>query len=280
MQTPLNYSQDHEFSRLIRRDVPIDLHRVAFELARDEYPELDLEHLMGWFDRVADEIRPRLRTSVTTIESLLLMIEELAGERGFYGTSEAFRDPRCSYLNRVIETGRGLPITLSLVYMGVADRLGISLQGVALPLHFVCRLETARGPLFVDAFTNGKILTESQCVEWLRRTCDLPHDLVERSLGPAEPRTIVLRLLNNLKLMYAQREAWKSLWNVQSRLCALQVGSWQERRDLGMVSVQANRPGLAIELLTDCLKSCQDPGDKHAMQHALDRAHTLLAMTN
>ena len=274
------YSQDCEFSRLIRREEPIDLQRLALELARDEYPDLQIDPLMDWFDRVAAEIKPKLRPSLSEIESLLVVIEELAGVRGFYGTSEAFRDPRCSYLNRVIETGRGLPITLSLVYMGVAQRLGIELQGVALPLHFVCRLDTSRGPLFIDAFTNGKILTETQCVEWLKRTCDLSEDLIERSMSPAEPRAIVLRMLNNLKVMYAQREAWKSLWHVQCRLCELQIGSWQERRDFGMVSLQANRPGLAVELLTDCLKSCQDEHDQDAMQHALERAQNLLTTMN
>lgn len=275
-----DYSDDLEFSRLIRREDGIDLQRLALEMARDEYPELELERLLSWFDRIAAEIKPKLRVTFSVTESLLVMIEHLAGERGFYGTSAAFRDPRCSYLNRVIETGRGLPITLSLVYMGVAERLGLELKGVALPLHFVCRMETSRGPLFIDAFTNGNILTEKQCVEWLKRTCDLSEDVIQRSLGPAEPRTIVLRMLNNLKVMYAQQEAWKSLWNVQNRLCALQTGNWQERRDLGMVSVQANRPGLAVELLTDCLKSCQNETDQHAMEHALQRAQSLLTTMN
>jgi regulator of sirC expression with transglutaminase-like and TPR domain len=280
MTNTKDYSEDREFSRLIRREDRIDLQRLSLEMARDEYPELDLERLLSWFDQVAAEIKPKIRVTFSVIESLLVMIEHLAGERSLYGTSAAFRDPRCSYLNRVIETGRGLPITLSLVYMGVAERLGLELKGVALPLHFVCRMDTSRGPLFIDAFTNGNILTEKQCVEWLKRTCDLSEDVIQRSLGPAEPRTIVLRMLNNLKVMYAQQEAWKSLWNVQNRLCALQAGDWQERRDLGMVSVQANRPGLAVELLTDCLKSCQNETDQHAMEHALQRAQSLLTTMN
>jgi regulator of sirC expression with transglutaminase-like and TPR domain len=214
------------------------------------------------------------------LEVLTLLSHELAEVRGFFGTSEAFRDARCSYLNRVIDTGRGLPITLSLVYLGVAKRLGIELAGVASPMHFVCRLETMEGPYYLDAFTHGRILTEQETLSWLKRVSELSEEIIQRSLVPAEPRLIVMRMLTNLKSLYAQHENWKSLWKVQKRLCALQPGSLQERRDLGMVSLQAGRPGMAVELLSDCLKMCQDETDRQAMEHAIENARLLLASMN
>ncbi len=275
-----DYATDVEFTRLIRREPSIDVQRAALELARDEYPEIEIPRYLAWFDEVADALRPRLWRADGEREILELLVGELCRERGLYGTSESFRDPRCSYLNRVIETGRGLPITLSLVYMGIARRLGVELHGVASPMHFVCRIESHAGPLFLDAFTKGRILTEDECLEWLARVSQFDEDLIQRSLGPTDSRSIVLRMLTNLKALYAQLEKWTSLWKVQHRLCALLPGNWQERRDLGMVSVQAQRPGLAVKLLSECLKSCPEEDDRAAIEHALEQANTLLAGLN
>ena len=147
-------------------------------------------------------------------------------------------------------------------------------------MHFVCRLETIEGPFYLDAFTHGRILSEEECLDWLKRVSELPEDIILRSLVPAEPRLIVMRMLTNLKSLYAQHENWKSLWKVQNRLCAMQPGNLQELRDLGIVSLQAGRPGMAVELLNDCLKTCQDENDRQEMEHAIENARLLLASMN
>jgi len=280
MTTEPDYSSEPEFSHLLTRSAGVDLQRVALELAVDEYPELDIEYYLHWMDEVAAALKPRTSTCQTELEVLKLLSRELAEERGFFGTSEAFRDARCSYLNRVIDTGRGLPITLSLVYLGIAKRLGIELAGIASPMHFVCRLETVEGPYYLDAFTHGRILTEAECLDWLKRVSQLSEDIIRRSLVPADPRLIVMRMLTNLKSLYAQHENWKSLWKVQKRLCALQPGNVHELRDLGTISLQAGRPGMAVELLSDCLKVCQDENDRQAMEHVISNARLMLASMN
>lgn len=280
MKTEPDYSSEPDFSLLIHRSADVDLQRAALELAVDEYPDLDIGYYLNWMDDVAAALKPRAATCQTDLDVLRLLSRELAEERGFFGNSEAFRDARCSYLNRVIDTGRGLPITLSLVYLGVADRLGLELAGVASPMHFVCRLETAQGPYYLDAFTHGRILTEQECLAWLNRVSQLPEEIILQSLVPAEPRLIIMRMLTNLKSLYAQHENWKSLWKVQHRLCALQPGNRHELRDLGMVSLHAGRPGMAVQLLTDCLRSCEDENDRQAMEHAVARAQAHLASMN
>ena len=280
MPTEPDYSRETEFSKLLTRATDIDLQRVALEIAWDEYPELDVEEYLGWFDEVATLLKPRISTCPTELDVLKLICQELSEERGFSGNSEAFRDTRCSYLNRVIDTGRGLPITLSLVYMGIAQRLGINLQGVASPMHFVCQLQTLHGPVYLDAFTKGRILSEEECLDWLKRVSELPEDVILRSLVPTDSRLIVMRMLNNLKSLFAQHENWRSLWKVQHRLSAMQPGNWHEQRDLGMVSLQAGRPGRAVEILNACLQTCQDENDRDAMQHAIGQARSLLAGMN
>ncbi|MBD3675818.1 MAG: hypothetical protein HUJ26_20105 [Planctomycetaceae bacterium] len=280
MTSEPDYSLELQFSRLIKREQDVDLQRVALEIARDEYPELDVESYLTWFDEVADSLKPVVMRCPTELGALKLICEELAGNRGFTGNSEAFRDTRCSYLNRVIDTGRGLPITLSLVYMGIARRLGIELHGVASPMHFVCQLQTLDGPVYLDAFSKGRILTEEQCLEWLRRVSQLPEEMIRSSLVPTDARLIVMRMLNNLKSLYAQHENWRSLWKVQHRLTAMQPGNCQEQKDLGMVSLQAGRPGLAVELLSRCLQTCNEEHEQQAMEHAIEQARSLLAAMN
>lgn len=275
-----DYTSETQFSNLLKRADSIDLQRVALEIARDEYPELDVEQYLRWFDDVAATLKPLVSTCPTELDVLKLICGELVENRGFTGNSEAFRDTRCSYLNRVIDTGRGLPITLSIVYMGVAQRLGIDLHGVASPMHFVCQLQTFQGSVYLDAFTNGRILTEEECLDWLKRVSELPEDVIRRSLVPTDSRLIVMRMLNNLKSLYAQHENWKSLWKVQHRLSVIQPGNWQEQRDLGMVSLQAGRPGFAVEVLNRCLQTCNDQHERQAMEHAIDQARSLLAGMN
>lgn len=280
MPTEPDYSSEVQFSNLLKRVDNIDLQRVALEIARDEYPELDVDAYLQWFDDVADSLKPLVSTCPTELDVLRLICRELVENRGFTGNSEAFRDTRCSYLNRVIDTGRGLPITLSIVYMGIAQRLGIELNGVASPMHFVCQLQTFQGPVYLDAFTKGRILSEEECLDWLKRVSQLPEDLIRSSLVPTDSRLIVMRMLNNLKSLYAQHENWQSLWKVQHRLSTMQPGNWQEQRDLGMVSLQAGRPGLAVELLNRCLQTCQDEHERQAMEHAIDQARSILAGMN
>jgi regulator of sirC expression with transglutaminase-like and TPR domain len=275
-----DYSRETQFSNLLNRTPDVDLQRVALEIARDEYPELEIDEYLSWFDEVAASLKPRVSTCPTELDVLKMICQELVEERGFSGNAEAFRDTRCSYLNRVIDTGRGLPITLSLVYMGIAQRLGIQLLGVASPMHFVCQLQTLQGPVYLDAFTSGRILREEECLEWLRRVSELPEDVIRRSLVPTDSRLIVMRMLNNLKSLFAQHENWSSLWKVQHRLTAMQPGNWQEQRDLGMVSLQAGRPGMAVEILNSCLQTCQDQSDRDAMSHAIDQARSLLTGMN
>jgi len=275
-----DYHSESQFSSLLKRADDIDLQLVSLEIARDEYPELEIEVYLKWFDDLAAELKPRVSNCPTELDVLKLISEELVENRGFTGNAEAFRDTRCSYLNRVIDTGRGLPITLSIVYMGVAQRLGIQLHGIASPMHFVCQLQTFQGPVYLDAFTNGRILSETECLDWLKRVSELPEEVILRSLVPTDPRLIVMRMLNNLKSLYAQHENWRSLWKVQHRLAAMQPGNWQEQRDLGMVSLQAGRPGMAVQLLGSCLQNCQNQTDRDAMEHAIEQARALLASMN
>ena len=256
MFTGSQYGCDTEFFKLMMRHADVDLTLVALELARDAYPGLDFQPTLDWIDARAAE----LSGAVARADSDLCLLQEIAeclsGEHGICGDRESYDRPESSYLHRVIETRRGIPISLSVVYMAVAERLGVELRGVAAPLHFLTRFDSPRGPLFVDAFGRGRVLNYGECLGWLERISRMPKERLALSLEPVGPRPIIIRMLNNLKALYVRLENWTAAWHVQHRLAALQPASYPERRDLALISLRANRPGTAIDLLQCCLKTC------------------------
>ena len=273
------FHNDTEFRKLLVRDSNVDLTVLALELARDGQPKLDFGHTLEWISRRADEVRSHLVRARNDRAMLRELSRCLSGTHGLHGDKEAFQRSESSYINRVIETGVGIPISLSLVYVAVAQRAGVDLEGVAAPMHFLSRLETVEGPLFVDAFHQGEVLTYDECCTWLETLSGLAPEDIENSLEPAPPREVVVRMLNNLKALQVKQEQWDQVWHVQRRLAALHPGSFDQRRDLALVALKSNRPGPAIDLLEGCLKTCTAQ-DRPVLQGHLIAAERLLADWN
>jgi regulator of sirC expression with transglutaminase-like and TPR domain len=152
MMIEADFSQDPEFSKLLSRRQDVDLTRAALELARDAQPKLDFEHTISWIGKRAEELHTHIIRVRSDREILRELVRCLAGTHGLHGDKQAFQRAECSYINRVIETGVGIPISLSVVYVAVAQAAGLELTGVAAPMHFLTRFDTVQGPLFVDAF--------------------------------------------------------------------------------------------------------------------------------
>ena len=250
-----NYARDTEFKKLIVRQSDVDLTRVALELARDAYPGLDLDESCEWIKARAEELRPGLAVR-SELETLAALSACLSDRYGLTGSPEAYEDPDSSFLNRVIETGQGIPISLSVIYMAVAEELDLPLLGASAPMHFLTRLETSQGTMFVDAYAGGRVLTLLECLDWLKGLTNLSERRLIEALEPVGPRAIIVRMLNNLKVLYAKNENWPAAWKVQHRLSALQRSSYNERRDLGIISLHAGRLSLAVDVLNACLQKC------------------------
>jgi regulator of sirC expression with transglutaminase-like and TPR domain len=280
MTLNLDFSEDVEFSRLLARQADIDVTLVALELARDAYPELNFAHTLHWIAKRGRElIRPATRCR-SERELLKEITRCLAGTHGLHGDREAFQRPESSYLHRVIETGVGIPISLSLVYTAVAQHAGIDLVGVAAPMHFLARYDGAGDTLFLDAFHQGRLMTYDRCVRWLEQLTDLTRDEIEPMLEPAPPHDIAVRMLNNLKALHVQRDAWEDAWRVQRRLSALHPTAFDQRRDLALIALKSNRAGLAIDLLERCLRDCPEDQDRTILIQHLRAAEQLLSAWN
>ncbi len=274
-----SFDCDSEFMKLLCRREDVDLAVAALEIARDNQPGLDFGPTLEWIEDRSRELVMPLAMASNERDLLNALVHGLAEVHGLYGDDAHYDSPDSSYLNRVVETKRGLPIALSIVYVAVAARAGVELTGVCSPMHFLVRYESIEGPLFLDPYNHGRILEKDECVHWLSGWTGVTTPVVERALEPADTRTIVTRLLNNLKGRFVRDENWQAAWNVQHRLTVLNPSVYRERLDLARIAVRARKPGAAVELLQCCLKSCPAE-DKTMLEAELLEASRLLASCN
>lgn len=275
----LQFKQDQEFTKLLHHDNYIDLTTAALELARDDQPDLEFEPVIIWIRSRACELSGRVALANDDRSLVQCFVDCLAKQHGLLGTTTSYHQPEGSYLNRVIESKQGLPISLSLIYMAVGKELGIDIQGVAAPIQFLVRYESQTGPLFIDPYAKGAIFNEQECIGRLAELGDFDRNQLSRLLMPASHREIIVRMLMNLKRIHEEQEDYQKAWNVQRRLFALSPLSNTHKKDLAALSFKTRQLSLAVELLESCLKSC--PISEQAdIKLMLQKAHTELAKWN
>jgi len=221
------------------------LARAALVIARLEYPRLDptpfLDRLESLGARAAERM---LGTDPTARVAGLNAV--LFEEEAFAGNSDRYDDPRNSCLNMVLDRRTGIPITLSLVYMDVARRAGLHLEGVNFPGHFLVRYPGDLGrDLIIDPFHAGAVLSEQDC----RRLLDNARSDVafKRSLlAPASPVRIAIRILTNLKRLYVGMRSFPQARAATDLLIALSPASADDLRDRGLLAYQLNDYAAAL----------------------------------
>ncbi|MBI3812079.1 MAG: hypothetical protein HY283_07730 [Nitrospirae bacterium] len=184
-----------------RDEAELDLEEGALLIAQFCYPDLNSTDCRNELDRLSDEIAIRLTQKSRPEEIVRQINRYLFLEQGFHGNTRNYYDPDNSYLNRVLERRAGIPISLSIVYLLVAKRLGLSIVGVGLPGHFMLKYEGAGFCLFLDAFNNGQILTRDECIRFLLNS---GYEVQSGHFSPATVRDILTRMLRNLVYVYGQ----------------------------------------------------------------------------
>ncbi len=262
-----DYTDDLEFSKLLLRDSDVNLTIVSLEIARDANPQLQFEETLQWIANRAEELSGQVAAAWSEADSLRALCTLMAETHGLRGSEEAYLYAHSSYLPEVIARKFGIPISLSILYMAVADTVGIELKGVAAPQHFLIRFDGIDGPLFVDAFGGGRVLEKQECLQFLNELTGMPESELSPCLKPADTRAIVIRMLNNLKVLHAKQENWQAAWMVQERLVAMKPSSYEERRDLAFVSLKCERSQQALDMLEDCLCECPEEQTGLLEQH-------------
>ena len=233
--------------------VKIDLAEAALLCAQDSYPDLDIRSQLDTLEALAAKLRRRLPADFSVTHRLVALNNYLFSELGFSGNADAYYDPRNSFLNDVIERKTGIPITLSILYLEIGQRLGLKLKGVSFPGHFLVKVRVSGGELVLDPFAGGRSLSEEDLRERLAQFTgpntakDLP---LEDFLEAATPRQILARLLRNLKGIYLEAKEFDKALGVMNRLVILLPDVPEERRDRGVVYARLECPRAAQDDLS------------------------------
>jgi len=172
----------------------IDLERGAFLIALYRYPTLDIPAYRQKLDAIAEQARPHI-DAAEGVEQATELASVLADDLGFTGNRDQYYDPSNSYLNRVIDRRVGIPITLSVLYVLVGQRLGLPVAGVNLPAHFLAKYEGRHGEVFIDPFNDGEVISKESCVRFLLKAGIRPLPFYFQA---ADPKDVLLRMLRNL----------------------------------------------------------------------------------
>ena len=180
----------------------IDLGRAALMLARIEYPDLDVESYVSQFDQFAKAAPAPPESGYEPERVIDDLNRYFFGALGFAGNEADYYNPRNSFLSDVIDDRSGIPITLGVVYLEVARRLGLPFYGVGLPGHFVVKYADGRHEFYVDVFRGGRVLDRAGCQGLVTAVRGEDASLSESDFRAVDSRYILLRMLNNLRNVY------------------------------------------------------------------------------
>lgn len=265
--------RDEFWQQLGERDAAeMPLLRACLLLAQDEYPSLDIERYEARCDRYAADLRPRMEALESPQERIAAINRYLFEEQGFAGNDADYYDPRNSYINEVFDRRLGIPLSLGVVQMEVARRLGVPLEGVSFPGHFLVRLPVDGGLIVLDPYNGGRPLNVQELRERAKPHLggETPDDqqLLE-ILAPASHRDILMRMLRNLKGVYAEKEDSERALRCSDRLIMLDPSLAEEYRDRGLLYLRVGHLPAAREDLAHYLRLAPEASDVDEIRDAL-----------
>jgi len=244
-----------QFSALLCRE-NFNLAEACLLIAQDAYPDLDVAHYLAHIDALAATVKSRLSSDAFAEQKVMVLNRYLFNELGFCGNAGDYFDPRNSYLNQVLERRAGIPITLSILYMEVGRRLGLRLEGVSFPGHFLVKLRVTGGHLVLDPFLGGEAQSEADLRARLARVLpqrDADTLPLPQFLEAASPRQILARVLRNLKGIYLQSDEAQNTLKVMQRMVMVAPHAAEEVRDRGLAYYKLDCFRAALADLQDYL---------------------------
>jgi regulator of sirC expression with transglutaminase-like and TPR domain len=263
--TPLEY-----FAALVHSDAEFPLLEAAISLAQDEYPDLDVQQVLGEIDQLLARLKRRVPVDAVPLQKLRAVNQFFFRDLSFRANVNNFYDPDNSYLNVVLRTRCTIPISAAVLWLELAQGLGLAARGVGFPGHFMVKVNLPKGQVVIDPL-DGQSLSREQLAERLepyRRRSGLVDEF-EVPLGlylQATPsREIVARMLHNLKEIHRAQEDWDRMVLVQDRLVVLLPQAWAEFRDRGLAHAERGRTTLAVQDLERYLANVDEGLDIDAI---------------
>jgi regulator of sirC expression with transglutaminase-like and TPR domain len=270
------------FESLVKSDEQFPLLEAAASIAQDEYPELDVQQVLGDVDQMLARLKRRIPADAAPLQRLRALNQFFFHDLGFGGNVNDYYDPDNSYLHAVLRTRRGIPISLAVLWIELAQGLGLQARGVSFPGHFMLKVTLPKGQVVIDPFTGRSLSREelSERLEPYKRRNGLVGDFdvpLGLYLQPAKPREIIARMLRNLKEIHRSQKDWQRVITVQDRLITLLPEAWSEHRDRGLAHAEQGSAALAVRDLETYLAHAEDALDIDAVAErvaALRRARS------
>jgi regulator of sirC expression with transglutaminase-like and TPR domain len=248
-------------AEVARPETELNLARAALLVAQEEYPQLSIELYLSRLEQLAEEVKDRLADETAPLVVLDELHDTLYVRQGFRGNDNAYYDPRNSFLNDVLDRRLGIPLTLGILFLEVGWRLGLPLQGVNFPGHFLVRYRGDALDLLLDPFDGGRARFEDESQELLDRLYGGAVKLRKSFLRRATRRDMLIRLLSNLKGVYVNTGDHARALGVVERLLILTPLSPAENRSRGVLLARMGRHEDAADQLEEYLRVAPDASD-------------------
>lgn len=260
------------FQEVRQDDENISLEKAALYIAQEEYPDLEIDKYLIEIDRMAAEVKTRLPEAPYPLKIIQTINRYLYEELGFAGNSEDYYDPCNSFLNDVIDRRTGIPISLALLYLAIAERIEFPMVGIGMPGHFLIRpAVNDEMDIFVDAFHDGEILFPQDCQERLNQLAGQPVEMRPQFLEAVAPKQFLARMLTNLKGIYLNQGKIDKCLSMIERILILFPEAAYELRDRGIIYFQTHRWIEARQDLENYLDQVPTANDRDLIQQLLDQ---------
>ena len=256
------------FAQIVRQGEAMELAEAALLIAKGEYPDLDVPNYLDRLDRLAARADGGARVKEPRWKFHYLRWY-LFNKEWFQGNTKDYFDPRNSFLNDVLDRKLGIPVTLSVVFIEVGRRLGLELQGIGLPGHFVVQYQDGDESLFIDTFNHGAIRSVEECEQMA--SLAMRHDvrLEPIHFRPLTKQQILIRILGNLREIYFNREEWENALAVVERLQVLAPDDPLNFRHRGVVFGNLSKYHRAIAEFEEYLNRNPKVPDAATIQHMI-----------
>lgn len=259
------------FAALVAQDEGLPLLEAAIAIGQDRDPALDTQSVLVEIDTLARRLARRIPADAVPLQRLRFLNRYFFDELAFGGNVNDYYDPDNSLIHRVLDSRRGIPISLALLYSEFAAHAGLQARGISFPGHFLVKMKMPRGEVVIDPFS-GQSLSRDDLQErlapYLRRRgltgdFEVPLGLF---LQPASPRDVLARMLRNLKEIHLTACRWEPLLRVLERLVVLLPEAWEERRDRGLALAELGQRDAAAADIEVYLSHCADAHDAPALR--------------
>lgn len=270
-----------DFIRMMgRSEDEFDLVHAALLVAAESHPQLDVQGELRRIDAWAEELQNRVEPSFNNLQKLARLRDFAFEHLGLRGDARDYYSPSNSLLNEVMSRRRGIPLTLGILFLELGWRIGMPIEGVGFPGHFLVRLTGEEEDLIIDPYRRGMMVHEEDRRRMLDEITGGRLEYDDALLAPASKHDMIVRLLRNLKAAYLREDDDANALLAVERLLVLLPGDADEVRDRGLLHYRMHRFGLALDDLSEYLRRRADAPDREQIEAHVVNLRRLVASLN